>query len=100
LSFKHALKLSVAGAPLLTADRGGHAAFGMGKQLIDLNVTSLNGKDLAWADYVFVSAMIVQRESARALIAQCKDAGSIVAGGPLFTMEYDRFPDDHLSERS
>jgi radical SAM superfamily enzyme YgiQ (UPF0313 family) len=68
------------------------------KRLVDLNVTSLTQADLAWADYVFVSAMIVQRDSARALIARCKEAGvKVVAGGPLFTMEHDRFPEvDHF----
>src|SRR5512136_2020584 len=68
------------------------------KRLVDLNVTSLTQADLDWADYVFVSAMIVQRDSARALIARCKEAGvKVVAGGPLFTMEHERFPDvDHF----
>ena len=64
------------------------------KRLVDLNVTSLTQTDLAWADYVFVSAMVVQRDSARALIARCKSAGvKVVAGGPLFTMEHEAFPD-------
>ena len=64
------------------------------KRLVDLNVTSLTDENLAWADYIFVSAMIVQRESARAIIHRCKLAGvKVVAGGPLFTMEYEKFPD-------
>src|SRR5512136_314144 len=64
------------------------------KRLVDLNVTSLTQADLAWADYVFVSAMIVQRDSARALIARCQAAGAkVVAGGPLFTMEHEQFPE-------
>jgi radical SAM superfamily enzyme YgiQ (UPF0313 family) len=95
-SFKHALKFihKKAGAPplgLLTV-----AALlppEWEKRLIDLNVTSLTLSDLAWADYVFVSAMVVQRDSARALIARCKSAGvKVVAGGPLFTMEHEAFP--------
>ena len=57
-------------------------------------MTSLTDKDLAWADYVFVSAMIVQRESALAIIRRCKTAGAtVVAGGPLFTMEPEKFPE-------
>ncbi len=96
-SFKHALKFihKKAGAPplgLLTV-----AALlppEWEKRLIDLNVTSLTPSDLAWADYVFVSAMVVQRDSARALIARCKSAGvKVVAGGPLFTMEHEAFPE-------
>jgi radical SAM superfamily enzyme YgiQ (UPF0313 family) len=64
------------------------------KRLIDLNVSDLNTKDLGWADYVFISAMTVQRDAARALIALFKDASvKVVAGGPLFTMEHAQFPD-------
>jgi hypothetical protein len=68
------------------------------KALVDLNVTTLTQKDLAWADYAFVSAMVVQRDSARAVVARCKEAGlKVVAGGPLFTMEHEKFPEvDHL----
>ncbi len=58
------------------------------KRLVDLNVTDLTEKDLNWADYVFLSAMVVQRESVQAIIRRCKIAGvKIVAGGPLLTME-------------
>ncbi len=32
------------------------------QRLVDLNVAELSDADLAWADYVFVSAMIVQRD--------------------------------------
>ncbi len=62
------------------------------KRLVDTNVRSLTQKDLAWADCVFISAMVVQRESARRIIAQCKEAGlRIVAGGPLFQIEHEQF---------
>jgi radical SAM superfamily enzyme YgiQ (UPF0313 family) len=62
------------------------------KRLVDLNVGDLTDDDLAWADYVFIGGMIVQRESAVAVVARCKAAGlPVVAGGPLFTMEHDRF---------
>lgn len=62
------------------------------KRLIDLNVIKLTERDLAWADCVFISAIAVQRESARRTIARCKKAGlRVVAGGPLFTNEYELF---------
>lgn len=58
------------------------------KRLVDLNVRDLTDQDLAWADIAFVSAMQVQRDSARCLIGRCKQAGvRVVAGGPLFTCE-------------
>ena len=69
-----------------------------GKKLIDMNATPLTDKDIRWADYVFVSAMVVQRESAMELIRRCKKLGvRMVAGGPLFTSEYEKFEEvDHL----
>lgn len=68
------------------------------KKLVDLNVIPLDNKDLYWADYVFLSAMNVQEESVKVIVNQCKQAGiKIVAGGPLFTHEHDRFPSiDHF----
>jgi radical SAM superfamily enzyme YgiQ (UPF0313 family) len=96
-SFKHALKFirkKAAAPPLGLLTVAAMLPSEWEKRLIDLNVISLSQEDLAWADYVFVSAMIVQRDSARALIAQAKEAGiKVVAGGPLFTMEHEQFPD-------
>jgi radical SAM superfamily enzyme YgiQ (UPF0313 family) len=71
---------------------------GWTKKLIDLNVSSLNEKQLQWADLVLISAMIIQRDSTLTLIERCKAAGkTLVAGGPLFTCEPDRFEHvDHL----
>ncbi len=96
-SFKHALKFihkKAVAPPLGLLTVAAMLPADWEKRLVDLNVTSLIQDDLAWADYVFVSAMIVQRDSARALIAHCKEAGvKVVAGGPLFTMEHEQFPD-------
>ncbi len=68
------------------------------KRLVDLNVQSLSPRDLAWADYVFVSAMVAQRESTHALLSRCQEAGvPVVAGGPLFLGEWQDFPEvDHF----
>lgn len=68
------------------------------KRLIDVNVQPLQSTDLAWADCVFIGAMTVQRDSAREIIAQCRQAGvKVVAGGPLFTSEHAQFPEaDHF----
>jgi radical SAM superfamily enzyme YgiQ (UPF0313 family) len=100
-SFKHALKFirKKAGAPplgLLTVAAMLPSTWE--KQLIDLNVMALTEENLLWADYVFVSAMVVQRESVRAILKSCKTAGvKVVAGGPLFTMEPEQFPEvDHF----
>ena len=100
-SFKHALRFirKKAGAPplgLLTV--AAMLPSEWQKRLVDLNVTNLTEEDLAWADYVFVSAMVVQRESVRAILKRCKTASvRVVAGGPLFTMEHEQFPEvDHF----
>jgi radical SAM superfamily enzyme YgiQ (UPF0313 family) len=64
------------------------------KRLVDLNVTRLADRDLAWADLAFVGAMTAQRASAGAVIARCRAAGlKVVAGGPLYTAEPDTHPE-------
>ena len=69
-----------------------------GKRLVDVNVATLTDKDLAWADYAFISGMTIQQDSAREIIARCKEAElTVVAGGPMFTIEQDGFDEvDHL----
>jgi radical SAM superfamily enzyme YgiQ (UPF0313 family) len=68
------------------------------KKLIDMNVSNLTDSDILWADYVFISAMVVQRESVKEVIQKCKRLGTrMVAGGPLFTSEPEEFEAiDHL----
>ena len=68
------------------------------KKLVDMNANALTDKDIRWADYVFISAMVVQRDSVKEVIRRCKKLGAkTVAGGPLFTSEYEDFQDvDHL----
>lgn len=68
------------------------------KKVVDLNVNSLQPKDIEWADMIMISAMNVQEESVRAIIERCKHYGKpMIAGGPLFTHEYERFPEiDHF----
>ena len=61
-------------------------------RLVDVNVSRLSEVDLGWADMVFISGMTVQRESAREIISRAHAAGvTIVAGGPLFTIEPEGF---------
>lgn len=67
-------------------------------KLIDMNCAELTDSDLEWAEYVFISAMSVQRDSARQVIDRAKAFGKkTVAGGPLFSNEPQMFDDvDHL----
>ncbi len=63
------------------------------KKLVDLNVTSLRTSDIVWADYVFISAMYIQKESVNKVLDECiKNKVKVVAGGPLFTQEYANYP--------
>ncbi|MFH1320013.1 MAG: DUF4070 domain-containing protein [Bacteroidota bacterium] len=68
------------------------------KRFADLNVTTLREKDLVWADLVFISAMSIQEASVKEIISKCKKMGiRIVAGGPLFTTDHEKFEDvEHL----
>ncbi len=63
------------------------------KKLIDMNVSSLTDEHLRWADYVFLSGMNVHYQSIKEVIKRCNELGTkIVAGGPLFTTDYEEFP--------
>jgi radical SAM superfamily enzyme YgiQ (UPF0313 family) len=67
-------------------------------RLVDVNVDGLTDDDLSWADMAFIGGMAVQRDSAKEIIARCKQSGlKVIAGGPLFTSEPDEFGEvDHL----
>ncbi len=61
------------------------------KRLVDMNTQPLTRHDIEWADYVFVSAMVAQRDSMLQVVEQCKDLGAtVVAGGPIFLAEDER----------
>lgn len=100
-SFKHALKFirkRAALPPLGLVTIAAMLPHDWSMKLVDMNVTKLRDKDLAWADYAFISSMSVQRASTLEAISRCKKAGlKVIAGGPLFTGEYDQFEDvDHF----
>ena len=67
-------------------------------RLTDMNIQTLTDADIRWADYVFLSAMSIQKESAKTVIARSRALGvKVIAGGPLFTASPEEFDDvDHL----
>jgi radical SAM superfamily enzyme YgiQ (UPF0313 family) len=92
-SFKHALKFISKKAsfpPLGLLTVASMLPQDWEKKLIDMNVSALTENDLQWADYVFISAMTIQKKSAKEVIQRCKKCGTkVVAGGPLFTTGYE-----------
>lgn len=100
-SFKHALKFiskKASNIPLGLITVASLLPDEWDKKLTDVNVEQLKDKDIEWADYVMISAMSVQTNSVKNIIEQCKNLNTpIIAGGPLFTEEYEQFPDiDYL----
>ncbi len=60
-----------------------------GLRLVDMNVEPLTDEEIRRADAVFVSAMIVQRESFSKVVESCKKSGKpVVAGGPYPTTSH------------
>ena len=94
-SFKHALKFvskKAAFPPLGLLTVAAMLPGNWEKKLVDMNVTRLKDSDIKWADYVFISAMVVQKKSVKEVVGHCKYLGAkIVAGGPLFTTEFEEF---------
>ena len=44
---------------------------GWSKRFVDMNMSRLREKDIEWADYVFLTAMVVQQESVKEVIGKC-----------------------------
>ena len=67
-------------------------------KLVDMTTTKLRDRDIQWADYVFITAMVIQRKSADQVIERCRKIGAkVVAGGPLFTSLPEEYVHvDHL----
>lgn len=100
-SFKHVLRFvsrKAAFPPLGLLTVAAMLPGGWDKRLVDLNVEELTDEHIAWADLVFIGAMLVQKDGAQEVIRRCKEAGKrIVAGGPAFTSSPHLFPGvDHL----
>jgi radical SAM superfamily enzyme YgiQ (UPF0313 family) len=68
------------------------------RKLVDLNVRSLKSSDIDWADMVFATAMLVQKDSLRQVVQRCKARGKrVVIGGPYITTTIEELPEaDHI----
>ena len=45
------------------------------RRLVDMNIEPLKPADIEWAEIVFASAMLVQKDSLRRVVEQCKSLG-------------------------
>ncbi|RIH64490.1 DUF4070 domain-containing protein [Mariniphaga sediminis] len=100
-SFTHALKFisrKAAVPPLGLLTVSAMLPESWQKRLVDLNVEELKNEELKWADYVFLSSMYVQKKSVAEVLHRCKDHDvKVIAGGPLFTQDYNNYPQiDHF----
>jgi radical SAM superfamily enzyme YgiQ (UPF0313 family) len=68
------------------------------RRLVDMNVRPLTEADIAWADVVFCSAMLVQKDSLKRVVEWCKARGKrVVVGGPYVTTGAENVPEaDHI----
>lgn len=94
-SFKHTLKVigkKAAFPPLGILTLSSMLPDHWEKRLVDMNIKALKDSDIMWADYIFISAMIVQKDSVEKVVERIKKMGKkIVAGGPLFTTGHEHF---------
>src|SRR6266849_2862413 len=67
------------------------------RRVVDMNVRSLKSSDIEWADMVFATAMLIQKDSLRDVVDRCKAKGKRVAiGGPYVTTTMDLVEADHV----
>src|SRR5689334_3985638 len=68
------------------------------RRLVDMNIRDLRLRDIEWADVVFCSAMLVQRDSLQRVIELSHSHGKrVVVGGPYVSTTAETLPGvDHI----
>src|SRR5690349_3995257 len=68
------------------------------RRLVDLNIERLKDSQIEWADMVFITGMLAQKESLHETVKRCKQLGKrIVLGGPYVTSTIEELPyADHI----
>ena len=71
---------------------------GYNLKLVDLNIEHLHERDIAWADAVFLSSMIVQKASFENVVRLCnRFSKPVIAGGPYPTSSPQQMTNvDHI----
>src|SRR5687768_8498518 len=100
-SFRHALpfeRKSCAFPPLGLLTVSSLLPKSWERRLVDLNVRSIKDSEIEWADMVFVTGMLVQKDSLHEVVSKCKAMGKrVVLGGPYVTTTVEDLPHaDHI----
>ena len=68
------------------------------RRLVDMEVRRLRRSDIEWADMVFITAMLVQKEGLQRVVEKCKALGKrVVVGGPYVSTSTEKLPEaDHI----
>src|SRR5918994_1783218 len=68
------------------------------RRLIDMEVRRLKDSDIEWADMVFVTGMLIQKEALGRVVDRCKGLGKrVVVGGPYVSTSSESLPNaDHI----
>src|ERR1700752_2450036 len=68
------------------------------RRLVDLNIERLKDSQIEWADMVFITGMLAQKESLHETVRRCKERGKIIVlGGPYVTSTIEELPyADHI----
>src|SRR6185503_4474844 len=68
------------------------------RRLVDLEIETLKTSQIEWADMVFITGMLAQKESLHEIVRRCRKLGKrIVLVGPYVTSTIEELPyADHL----
>ena len=68
------------------------------RRLVDLEIEPLKTSQIDWADMVFITGMLAQKESLHEVVERCRKRGKrIVLGGPYVTSTIEELPyADHI----
>ena len=68
------------------------------RRLVDLEIESLKTSQIDWADMVFITGMLAQKQSLHEVVERCRQRGKkIVLGGPYVTSTIEELPHaDHI----
>src|SRR5262245_35843165 len=99
--FKHALKFEKkrsAYPPLGLLTVSALLPRSWSRRLVDCEVETLKAAHIEWADIVFVTGMLVQKDAMRRIVADCKRRGkTVVVGGPYVSTSAEGIRDaDHI----